>query len=171
MWYSLDFTGYAGMQIVPRFATNVYYNCVTGQVQICIWTCSSVLPFLFCHFLRVHTTLDIVGKRCVNGESRRERAKERERQRDYGALGRERPSLDESSPWQGLATSTACNGCNTNGMNDVYGVTRRETLTPLVCFAGDLLLSASSTRTRRFVEMCAAARTSTLLTLRCACQT
>ncbi|CAN0017372.1 unnamed protein product, partial [Ectocarpus sp. 13 AM-2016] len=26
--------GYAGMQIVPRFATNVYYNCVTGQCLI-----------------------------------------------------------------------------------------------------------------------------------------
>lgn len=26
-------SGYAGAQIVPRFATNVYYNCVTGQVR------------------------------------------------------------------------------------------------------------------------------------------
>ena len=25
-------SGYAGAQIVPRFATNVYYNCVSGQV-------------------------------------------------------------------------------------------------------------------------------------------
>eukprot|EP00903_Cladosiphon_okamuranus_P012911 g12054.t1 len=26
--------GYAGMQIVPRFATNVYYNCVTGKCLV-----------------------------------------------------------------------------------------------------------------------------------------
>ena len=27
------YLGYAGAQIVPRFATNIYFNCVTGQVR------------------------------------------------------------------------------------------------------------------------------------------
>jgi len=27
------FAGFAGFQIVPRFATYVYYNCVTGEVS------------------------------------------------------------------------------------------------------------------------------------------
>lgn len=28
----VEYSGLDGMQIIPRFSTNVYYNCVTGQV-------------------------------------------------------------------------------------------------------------------------------------------